>query len=61
MSRIDENNEMLEKLRKIRFTGTDSAMIALVLMDISQSLAVMADCCLDEWQKNNKLEVDDGK
>ena len=60
MSRIDENQDMLEKLKKIRFTGTDSAMITSVLIDISQSLAVMADCCLDEWQKNN-TEVDDGK
>lgn len=58
MSRIDENKELLDRA-KLSFSGpTDKVMCDIeaqklgILMDISKSLAILADCCLDEWQKN---------
>ncbi len=52
MSRIEENKKMIDLLYKVEFTSGDAAMRASVLTDISQSLAVIADCCLDKWQKD---------
>ncbi len=52
MSRTEENEKMIDLLERMRFTSTDTAKLASVLVDISQSLAVIADCCLDKWQKD---------
>lgn len=49
MSRVEENEEMIiDLLSKAVFTSADTA----VLIDISKSLALIADCCLDKWQKD---------
>lgn len=64
MSRVDENARMIDSVSKIRFTTGESAANIAVLKDISKSLAIMADVCLDDWQKmnvNSMAEVDDGK
>ena len=74
MSRINENKELLDRA-KLSFSGkTDQIICDIeaqklgILMDISKSLAILADHCLDEWQKNNYSdpfsnyeEGDDGK
>ena len=74
MSRADENQELLNRAQ-LSFTGApDKVMCNIeaqklgILMDISKSLAIIADCCLDDWQKNNYSdpfsnyeEGDDGK
>lgn len=74
MSRAEENQELLNRAQ-LSFTGApDKVMCNIeaqklgILMDISKSLAIIADCCLDEWQKNyysdpfsNYEEGDDGK
>ena len=74
MGRIQENEELL-KQATLSFSGPPDKVICSIeaqklgiLMDISKSLAIMADCCLDEWQKNNYSdpfsnyeEGDDGK
>ena len=52
MSRTEENEKIIDLLHKVEFTSGDAAMLASVLTDISQSLAVIADCCLDKWQKD---------
>ena len=44
MSRIEENEKIICQLGKVKFTNGDAAMLASVLVDISQSLAVIADC-----------------
>ena len=54
MSRVEENQKMIDRLGNVRFTSGDIAMVASVLVDISQSLAVIADCCLDEQKKEDK-------
>lgn len=58
MSRIDENQELLSRA-KLSFSGNPERVMCDIeaqklgiLMDISKSLAILADCCLDEWQKN---------
>ena len=43
MSRVDDNNELLDRLRTKKFTDTDLALVSSVLIDISQSLAIIAD------------------
>ena len=58
MSRIDDNQKMVEGLKKISFVNRDTAMMVSVLVDISQSLAVMADRVMTE---SKAQEVDDGK
>lgn len=76
MSRAEENQELLNRAQ-LSFTGApDKVMCNIeaqklgILMDISKSLAVLADCCLDDWQKRNNdnddpfsnyEEGDDGK
>ena len=70
MSRADENQELLNRVQ-LSFTGApDKVMCNIeaqklgILMDISKSLAIIADCCLDDWQKNNyywEKEENDGK
>lgn len=74
MSRAEENQELLNRAQ-LSFTGApDKVMCNIeaqklgILMDISKSLAIIADCCLDDWQKNiysdpfsNYEEGDDGK
>lgn len=57
MPRIEENNKMLKSLKNARCSNPDSAMIASILMDISQSLAIISDCVLDEWQNNRAKET----
>ncbi len=52
MSRVEENEKMIMIIGKVDFTSGDTAVLASVLTDISQSLAVIADCCLDKWQKD---------
>lgn len=52
MSRVEENNKMLKSLKNVRCSNPDNAMTASILMDISQSLAIIADCVLDDWQRN---------
>ena len=52
MSRVEENQKMIDRIGNVRFSSGDMAMLASVLTDISQSLAVIADCCLDKWQKD---------
>lgn len=52
MSRIEENKKTIDLLHKVEFTSTDIAILASALVDISQSLALIADCCLDKWQKD---------
>lgn len=47
MSRVEENKEIINKLGRVRFTSGDMAMLASVLTDISQSLAVIADTQLE--------------
>ena len=70
MSRIDENQELLNRAT-LSFSGPPEKVMCNIeaqklgiLMDISKSLAFFADCCLDEWQKKNNSndkEGDDGK
>lgn len=45
MLRVEENEKMISLLGEV---GEDTA----VLIDISKSLALIADCCLDKWQKD---------
>ncbi len=51
MSRVEENKRVISLFEKVRFTSTDTAMLNSVLADISQSLAVIADCCLDKHER----------
>ena len=58
MSRTEENENMI-RLTKGSFDGkTDQVLCQIigqelgVLLDISKSLAIIADCCLDKWQKD---------
>lgn len=59
MSRIQENKELLNRAQ-LSFSGPPEKVMCNIeaqklgiLMDISKSLAILADCCLDDWQKNN--------
>ena len=51
MSRIDENLK-LHLPNSFRDDIQVQIAQAKFLEDISRSLAVIADCCLDEWQKD---------
>lgn len=59
MSRIDENENMIQTTKRVFNGKTDDVLCQIkgqelgVLLDISKSLAIIADCCLDEWQKSN--------
>ena len=59
MSRIEEN-EKLHLPNSFREDIQVQIAQAKFLEDISRSLAVIADCCLDEWQKDNG-GVEDGE
>lgn len=59
MSRVEENEKMIQNTKRV-FNGKPDQVLSLitgqelgVLLDISKSLAIIADCCLDEWQKSN--------
>lgn len=52
MSRVEENEILVDRLIKLDFASGDAAILVSVLTDISQSLALIADCCLDKWQKD---------
>lgn len=75
MSRVDENQELLNRAQ-LSFTGAPEKVMCNIeaqklgiLMDISKSLAILADCFLDKWQQKNNSndtfsnykEADDGK
>ena len=58
MSRVEENENMIQ-FTKGRFDGKPDQVLCQikgqelgVLLDISKSLAILADCCLDKWQKD---------
>lgn len=60
MSRVEENKIIFDQWKNLTLNGKpDIVNINLkiaeinVLMDISKSLAILADCCLTEWQTNN--------
>lgn len=62
MSRIDENQQLIDNT-KMSYTGDVAKVQAQImanqigiLIDISKSLAVIADCCLDNWQHDRKEE-----
>ena len=58
MSRIDENENMIQLTKRVFNGKPDDVLCQIkgqelgVLLDISKSLAIIADCCLDEWQKD---------
>lgn len=58
MSRIEENKKMIQRTKGVFHGKTDDVLCQIkgqelgILADISQSLAVIADCCLDKWQKD---------
>ncbi len=59
MSRIDENENMIQTTKRVFNGKPDDVLCQIkgqelgVLLDISKSLAIIADCCLDKWQKSN--------
>ena len=58
MSRVEENENMIQSTKTTFHGKTDDVLCQIkgqelgVLVDISRSLAVIADCCLDKWQKD---------
>ena len=52
MSRVEENKKMIDQLSKVEFFSLDMAELSSVLIDISKSFAIIADCCLDKWQND---------
>ena len=58
MSRVEENEKMIQRTQAVFNGKTDEVLCRIkgqelgVLLDISQSLAIIADCCLDKWQKD---------
>ena len=59
MSRVDENEELLDRA-KLSFTGNPERVMCDIeaqklgiLMDISKSLAILADCFLVEQQEKS--------
>ena len=55
MIRVEENLKMIKEVGKFRLTN-DGAAITSVLVDISQSLAVIADKMeMDYERDNNKM------
>lgn len=60
-SRVTENSKLhLSEGARVKGDPIEYAK-AKFLEDISRSLAVIADCCLDEWQKNYTEEEKDGE
>lgn len=57
MSRIDDNQKIINKVSNYKLSSIDITAIVVMLEDISQSLAIIADCCLDEWQKSNMQAI----
>lgn len=65
MSRIEENKELLDKLNAYRIP-TESVPIVKLLMDISKSMAVIADMQASKTKDQIKAlgllgGIDDGK
>ena len=58
MSRVEENEKMIQRTQAVFNGKTDEVLCRIkgqelgVLLDISRSLAIIADCCLDKWQKD---------
>lgn len=52
MSRVEENKKLIDLFGEVEFASGDAAALTSVLVDISKSLALIADCCLDKWQKD---------
>ena len=58
MSRVEENENMIRSAKTTFHGKTVDVLCQIkgqelgVLVDISRSLAVIADCCLDKWQKD---------
>lgn len=58
MSRVEENENMIQRTQGTFHGKTDDVLCQIkgqelgVLVDISRSLAIIADCCLDNWQKD---------
>ena len=58
MSRIEENENMIQAAKRVFNGKPDDVLCQIkgqelgVLLDISKSLAMIADCCLDTWQKD---------
>ena len=58
MSRIEENEDMCKRVGNFRMKDTDKAPITAVLVDISKSLAIIAD---SKVVYKPVKEEDDGK
>lgn len=58
MSRVEENESMIQRTKGNFHGKPDDVLCQImgqelgVLVDISRSLAIIADCCLDTWQKD---------
>lgn len=58
MSRVEENEKVIQSTKTTFHGKTDDVLCQIkgqelgVLVDISRSLAIIADCCLDKWRKD---------
>ena len=61
MSRVDDNNDFLERMKRLKFQDSDLALITSVLFDISQSLAIIAEAYVRPEIKMSGFEEERGE